>query len=135
MRLVLLCALAAVATAAVAEPAVPPVTAPATLATLDVPADRGPQQVIVQSREFAPGSSSGWHTHPGVEISTVVAGTTEVRIGSAPPRVVRAGESVTIPRGAAHEARAIGSAPARLVITFVVDAGQPLRTVVPAPGP
>jgi quercetin dioxygenase-like cupin family protein len=124
--------------AAAATPAAPAVIPPAlpasvTRAEMDVLRDHGDQQVLVQSRQIPAGESSGWHIHPGVEISSVISGVTEVTIGSAPPHRVAAGETVVIPRGVAHKASAIGTAPADLLLTFVVDKGAPLRTPVSAP--
>ena len=125
------------AAAAAASPVPPAATLPAavTRAEMDVPCDHGDQQVLVQSRRIPAGESSGWHIHPGVEISTVISGDTEVTIGTAPPRRVGAGETVVIPRGVPHKASAIGTAPAELLLTFVVDKGAPLRTPVSAPAP
>ena len=128
---VLLLIAAAVAPAAPA-PALP---AAVTRAEMDVPHDHGDQQVLVQSRQIPAGESSGWHIHPGVEISTVISGVTEVTIGTAPPRRAGAGETVVIPRAVPHKASAAGTVPADLLLTFVVDKGAPLRTPVAAPVP
>lgn len=110
-------------------------SAPQTRAEVDVAQDRGPQAVLVQMRQIPAGGSSGWHVHPGVEISTVLSGVTEVSVGTAPPRRVAAGETITIPSGVPHMASASADGPAQLILTFVVDKGEPLRTPVAAPQP
>lgn len=123
MRLILLAA--AVAAAA------PPSTAPVTHAQVDVPRGK-PQQVIVQTREFAPGAESGWHVHPGVEIAYVTRGTMELRVKGKTTRLV-AGDSFTMPRGVPHNGFNPGSEPTQVVITLVLDKGAEPRRVVPAP--
>ncbi|MFM5950379.1 MAG: cupin domain-containing protein [Novosphingobium sp.] len=125
MRLILL--LAAGAAAASAPPSAPPVTH----AQIDVPRTR-PQQVLVQSRDFAPGSESGWHVHPGTEVAYVSAGQLELRV-QGKTTVLGPGDSFTIPRGVAHNGANPGSATARVVITLVVDKGVAPRQPVPAP--
>ena len=78
---------------AAALPLLASAAAPATLQVLDVPQDKGPQQVIVQVREFAPGAQSGWHVHPGVEMAYVESGTMEV-VTFGGVRRLEAGESL-----------------------------------------
>ena len=99
---------------------------------LDVPQDKGAQQVIVQAREFAPGESSGWHVHPGVEIATVVSGEVDL-VTAGGVRRLGTGDSFQMPRGQAHNGVNPGTVPARIVITLVVDKGAPVRQSVPAP--
>lgn len=125
MRLILI--LAATATAASA----PPSAAPVTHAQIDVPRNR-PQQVIVQSRDFAPGSESGWHVHPGTEVAYVTAGQLELRV-QGKTTVLGAGDSFTMPRGVAHNGANPGGATARVVITLVVDKGAAPRQPVTPP--
>jgi quercetin dioxygenase-like cupin family protein len=125
MSLILIAALGSVAAAA-------PVSAPLTLAQHDVTQAHGPQQVIVQTREFAAGSESGWHVHPGTEIAVVVDGTVELETPTG-VLIVDEGESFTIPRGLAHNGINRESTAAALVITLVVDKDQALRISVPKP--
>ena len=56
-----------------------PSAGPQTHAQLDVPRAK-PQQVIVQSRDFAPGSESGWHVHPGTEVAYIASGRLELHV-------------------------------------------------------
>jgi quercetin dioxygenase-like cupin family protein len=105
---------------------------PATLQVLDVPQDKGPQQVIIQSREFDPGAQSGWHVHPGVEMATVVSGEMEV-ITAGGVRRLGPGESFQMARGTPHNGVNPGTIPARVVITLVLDNGAEPRQAVPAP--
>ncbi len=125
----ILLALAAATTAAAAAP--PP--APITHAEITVPRANGPQQVVVQTREFPKGASSGWHVHNGTEVAYLVSGEMEFRVAGNPVQRQHPGESITIPRGIAHMGTSVGNEPARLVITLVVDKGKPLRVAVPVP--
>lgn len=105
---------------------------PVTHEVFDVPQDKGLQQVIVQSREFDPGASSGWHVHPGVEMATVISGTVEL-VTAAGVRRLGPGDSFQMPRGQAHNGVNPGNDPARVMITLVIDKGAAPRQSVPAP--
>ena len=125
--------LALLAAAAASAPAagLPP---PVPIASLDVPQDRGTQEVQVVRRTFPAGSSSGWHMHPGTEIAYVLSGTMALETAGQPRRVLRAGESFMMPRGAAHNGINLGKEPAMLVITYTLDKGAPPRTSAPPAG-
>jgi quercetin dioxygenase-like cupin family protein len=130
MRLSIL--LFAAAAAAPARPAgqMPP---PVPISTIDVPQDKGGQEVLVLKREFPVGASSGWHVHPGVEIAYVLSGEMALDRAGQPRLRLRAGDSFTALRGVAHNGTNVGKVPARLLITYVVDKGAPVRAAVPAP--
>jgi quercetin dioxygenase-like cupin family protein len=117
--------------AGVSAAAAPPASVPQTHAELDVPRGRA-QTVIVQSRDFAAGAESGWHIHPGTEIAYITSGQLEVRV-KGKVTVLNAGDSVTIPRGLAHNGVNRGPQTAKVVITLVVDKGAALRRSVAAP--
>jgi quercetin dioxygenase-like cupin family protein len=122
-------ALFACATAAAVQPAPrAPAPNPPAVVREEVPQDAGPQDVHVLTREFPVGGSSGWHTHPGVEIGYVLEGETEMRGAGGEPRIYRAGQIFTIPRGMVHNGVNVGQGPARLVITYVTDRGADLRS-------
>lgn len=103
-----------------------------THATLEPPVDHGPQQVVVQSRSFAPGTESGWHVHPGVEIAVLVSGGLDVMTRGGVRRL-QPGDSFVMPRGEPHNGVNPTAADALVVLTLVVDAGAPPRVSVPAP--
>ena len=117
---------------AAALPLLVAATPPATLQVLDVPQDKGPQQVIVQTRAFDPGGQSGWHVHPGVEIATVVSGEVEL-VTAGGVRRLGPGDSFQVPRGTAHNGVNPGAVVAKVVITLVLDKGAEPRQSVTAP--
>jgi quercetin dioxygenase-like cupin family protein len=118
--------------AALPAAAAPPVQPPFDV-HLDVPQDHGPQHVNVLLREFPVGGSSGWHTHPGTEIAYLVSGTMSLDRQGQPTQRLFPGDAFTVPRGVPHNGANLGKAPARLVITYVVDKDARVRTAVPAP--
>ena len=99
------------------------------LAQADLPEGHGQQAVTQLIRVFPVGGSSGWHTHPGLELGHVLSGVTEMRLGDGTSHRYAAGESFAIPRGTVHNGVNVGRVPARLLITYVTDKGAPQRTV------
>jgi quercetin dioxygenase-like cupin family protein len=87
------------------------------------------KESIILSIEFAPGATTGRHSHPGDEYGTVLQGTLELRIEGQEPRRVTAGEAYHNPQGVIHETRNVGDSVATTVTTFIVDKGKP-RTVL-----
>jgi len=78
--------------------------------------------------EFVPGGAAGRHTHPGEELGYVVEGTLELLIEGQPPRVVKAGEVFFVPAGVVHDGKNIGSGPAKVFATYVVEKGKPVAS-------
>jgi quercetin dioxygenase-like cupin family protein len=84
------------------------------------------KESVMVSAEFAPGATTGRHTHPGDEYTFVLQGTLEISGEGREPRRVTVGDVYHNPRGLIHEARNVGDGPARVSITFVIDKGQPI---------
>lgn len=84
------------------------------------------KESVMVSVEFAPGSTTGRHTHPGDEYAIVLQGTIEVSAEGGETRRVSVGDAYHNPRGVVHEGRNVGDTPARVAITFVVDKGKPI---------
>ncbi len=93
----------------------------------DVDMNGPPQTVVFVERDFAPGQSSGLHIHHGVEMNVVVEGEVKVTLQGQAPRIMHAGDSITIPRETPHEAVNTGTGPAKVIVTYVVDKGRPIR--------
>lgn len=88
------------------------------------------KETVIAAIEFAPGATTGLHTHPGDEYATVLEGTLELRPQGQPPRRVRIGEAYHNPRGLVHETVNVGEGTAKTLSTFVVDKGRPLSIPV-----
>jgi hypothetical protein len=106
---------------------------------------KGPSDLYVQSNEWAVGGSSGWHTHPGHSLITVIAGTVtayEADDASCAPKVysskaVNGTENMGFvdPGGDhVHLLRNEGSVIARTITVQLIPAGAPRRINV-TPGP
>jgi quercetin dioxygenase-like cupin family protein len=129
-------ALALIATpfAASAQSVSPPVAPPAFSRVIMNRVDAGKWganlEVVQGKAEFGPGAESGAHIHPGLETIYVVSGEIEVSKdgdGGKPLRL-KAGEGTIIPRGVAHNARNIGSTPAQVASSWIVEKGAPMVT-------
>jgi len=94
-----------------------------------------PGREIVQVRTEIPvGVESGWHVHPGEEVGYIVAGTVEMHVQGKPTVTLHAGEGFLIPARVPHNARDLGPGVGEMLSTYVVEIGQPLATLVSAPG-
>jgi hypothetical protein len=93
--------------------------------------------IAVQSIVFAPGSKSGWHSHPGPVFIQVVSGTMTFYESDDPtctPVVRRAGEGYLDMGDHAHIARNETATEARNIVTYFAPPGAALRIDEPAPG-
>jgi len=112
-----------------------------------VPADwqemiktKGLSDLYVQSNVWAPGGTTGWHTHPGPSLVIVTQGTLTVYEGDDPsctPHVYSAGGSnafVDFGGGAVHLVRNESTAEARTVVVQLIPAGAVRRIDAADPG-
>jgi len=84
---------------------------------------------IVQARaEFIPGGAAGKHTHPGEEIGYILEGTLQLEVDGKPPVVLKAGDAFFVPAGTVHDGKNIGTGPAKVLATYVVEKGKPVAT-------
>ena len=101
---------------------------------------KGLTDLYVQSNVFAPGGSSGWHTHPGPSLITVTQGTVTVYEGDDPsctPHVYSAtgaNSFVDVGGGDVHLIRNEGTEEARTVVVQFIPTGATRRIDAPAPG-
>jgi quercetin dioxygenase-like cupin family protein len=87
--------------------------------------DRHAVQVLA---EFTPGGIAGRHTHPGEELGYVLEGTLELQVEGQAPRTLHAGESFFVPAGVVHDGKNVGSGPAKVFATYVVEKGKPVAS-------
>ena len=96
-----------------------------------------PVDVVVRTHDYAPGSTTGWHTHPGPIFITVVEGTLtfyEYDDRTCAPKVVPKGQGY-VDSGHGHIARNESGAPARDVSVIIAPVGKPFRGELNAPAP
>src|ERR1700693_5870438 len=89
------------------------------------------REAVIANVEIAPGGSAGRHTHPGDEISYVVAGGGEILVEGTPPLKIKPGDGFVVPGGTKHDAHNTGTQPLKLIAVYVVEKGKPLATPAP----
>lgn len=93
--------------------------------------------IAVQTIAFAPGATSGWHSHNGPVFIQVTSGTMTFYMSDDPtctPIVRTAGEGYLDVGDHAHIARNETTLPAQNVVTYFAPPGAALRIDEPAPG-
>lgn len=87
-------------------------------------------EVVYATVEIAPNFKAGRHNHPGVVIGQVVEGEFWIHMDGQPERVVRAGESLTVPERVVHNEGSTDK-PVRLNAVYVIEKGAPLASPAP----
>ena len=89
------------------------------------------REVVQQMVELQAGVVVDKHTHPGEEVSVVLDGTLLLEVAGKPATTIRAGQAFTIPAGAVHGVKNTGVGAAKLLATYIVEKGKPLRSPAP----
>ena len=98
---------------------------------------KGPADFISQQVSFAPGGTSGWHSHSGPALVSVTSGTATFYEADDPacnPIVVPAGTAFVEQGEHVHIARNEGTTNLVFTILYVTPVGAPQRVDEPAPG-
>lgn len=146
--LLVLAALAAVALASPPVGVTPTVLARGTYDNFKLGSDRwgsrafkaeakAPIDIVVRRHAYQPGSSTGWHTHPGPAFITVIEGEVtfyEHEDPTCSPVVVKAGEGY-VDTGHGHIGRNESGQPATDVTVIIAPVGGAFRGELDAPGP
>jgi hypothetical protein len=93
--------------------------------------------VVVRTHDYAAGSSTGWHTHPGPVFINVIEGQLTFYEADDPtctPHVVLAGQGY-VDTGRGHLARNETGQPAKDVTVILAPVNLPFRGELPAPNP
>lgn len=96
-----------------------------------------PLDIIVRQHDYAPGSTTGWHTHPGPAFITVTKGQITFYEADDPnctPHVVSAGQGYE-DTGHGHLGRNETGEPAQDMTVIIAPVGGTFRDELPAPGP
>ncbi|WP_165374827.1 cupin domain-containing protein [Sphingomonas montana] len=73
-----------------------------------------------------PSAPAERHSHAENEIGYVLAGASLLEVEGEPTRTIRTGDSFAIPAGRVHRAKPVGKVPLKVVVTYIVERGQPL---------
>ena len=88
-----------------------------------------PVDIVVRTHDYAPGSSTGWHTHPGPVFITVLEGKVtfyELDDPTCTPKVVSKGQGY-VDTGRGHIGRNESGVPAKDVTVFFAPVSESFR--------
>jgi len=89
------------------------------------------REVVQQMVELQPGVVVDRHTHPGEEVTVVLEGALLLEVAGKPAVTYRAGQAFTVAPGVVHGAKSTGTGAAKLLATYIVEKGKPLRSPAP----
>ena len=98
---------------------------------------KSPVDIVVRTHDYAPGSSTGWHSHPGPVFITVLEGKVTFYESDDPtctPTTVAAGSGFIDDGGDVHLVRNEGNVDTVVYVTSIVPHGAMRRIDEPAPG-
>ena len=96
----------------------------------DLAGIEGKEGVVVLA-ELAPGAATGKHYHPGDELLYVLEGSLILEQEGKPPVTLKVGDVAHNPAKLPHNGKNTSTtAPAKAVVVYVVEKGQPLATPV-----
>ena len=92
----------------------------------EMPLEKDPtRQVRLQSVVIPPGAGNQFHRHPGDQWWAVQEGEVTYTIKGQPPRVLKPGDFVYVPRGTIHRNQNLTNRPARSVELNITDKDKP----------
>lgn len=99
-----------------------------------------PIDIVVRQHDYDPGSTTGWHSHPGPVFITVTRGTLTYYEADDPtctPHVVSANSASNafVDTGGGHVVRNETGEPAQDISVITAPVGGAFRTNLPAPNP
>ena len=97
--------------------------------------DKDPsREVQMQMQLHLPNrTGNGFHSHNGDQWEVVVEGEITFTVKGQPPKVLKAGEFVYIPRGTIHRNENKSNAPTRAIELLIKDKGKPQTVADQAP--
>jgi len=87
-------------------------------------------EMIYATVEIAPGFKAGRHNHPGVVMAQVTEGEFWLAVDGQPEKVLKAGESLTLPDRTIHNEGATDKG-VKLSAVYVLEKGKPLASPAP----
>jgi quercetin dioxygenase-like cupin family protein len=87
-------------------------------------------EVLTAMLEIAPGFKAGRHFHPGIVTGYILEGEFWLALDGQPEKTYTAGQTVEVPLKAIHNEGSVGTVPVKAVITYVLEKGQPIATLI-----
>jgi quercetin dioxygenase-like cupin family protein len=90
------------------------------------PLEKDPSRVVrLQSVVIPPGAGNQFHRHPGDQWWAVQEGEATFTVKGEAPRILKAGESVYVPRGTVHRNQNLSNMPVRSIDLNITDKDKP----------
>jgi quercetin dioxygenase-like cupin family protein len=97
----------------------------------EMPLEKDPtRQVRLQSVVIPAGAGNQFHRHPGDQWWAVQEGEVVYTIKGQPPRTLKPGDWIYVPRGTVHRNQNMSNRPARSIELNITDKGVPQTEVV-----
>ena len=91
-----------------------------------MPLEKDASRVVrMQSVVIPPGAGNQFHRHPGDQWWAVQEGEVTYTIKGEPPRILKAGDTIYVPRGTVHRNQNLSNMPARSIEVNVTDKDKP----------
>ena len=92
----------------------------------EMPLEKDASRIVrLQSVVMPPGAANQFHRHPGDQWWAVQEGEVTFTVKGQPPRVLKAGEFVYVPRGTVHRNQNLTDKPARAINLNIMDKDKP----------
>ena len=92
----------------------------------ELPLEKDASRIVrMQSVVLPPGSGNQFHRHPGDQWWAVQEGEVTFTIKGEAPRLMKAGDSVYVPRGTVHRNQNMSGRPARSIELNITDKDKP----------
>ncbi len=92
----------------------------------------GPSTIFIQDGAFGPGGHTGWHSHPGILVLTLAAGTIDWYDGDCNKKSYKPGDSWT-EGSQLHYFKVTSTTNIHLFVTYIIAQGAASRIDEPAP--
>ncbi|HYR86061.1 MAG TPA: cupin domain-containing protein [Terriglobia bacterium] len=97
-----------------------------------MPLEKDPSRVVrLQSVVIPVGAGNQFHRHPGDQWWAVQEGEVTFTVRGQPPRLMKAGDFVYVPRGTIHRNQNLSKSPSRSIELNITDKDKPQTEQVP----
>ena len=125
-------ALGLIAAAALSQQAQAPASGFQAKPYFQMPLEKDPSRVVrLQNVVIPAGAGNQFHRHPGDQWWAVQEGEVTFTVRGQPPRLMKAGDFVHVPRGTIHRNQNLSKSPARSVELNITDKDKPQTEQVP----